>query len=144
MDLQTRRDARSLDHGTLEEMRRLAVRRVKAGESQKSVAESLEVHPRTVSKWYTAERKAGPEALASTKSSGRPPGLTAEERAVLLGLIVGKTPLQLAFGTALWSVPVVLDVISSTPAAPPFFTTRACAFTRFYRRSIPSTHTCET
>ena len=88
MDLQTRRDARSLDHGTLEEMRRLAVRRVKAGESQKSVAESLEVHPRTVSKWYTAERKAGPEALASTKSSGRPPGLTAEERAVLLGLML--------------------------------------------------------
>ena len=111
MDLQTRRDARSLDHGTLEEMRRLAVRRVKAGESQNSVAESLEVHPRTVSKWYTAERKAGPEALASTKSSGRPPGLTEEERAVLLGLIVGKTPLQLDFGTALWSVPVVLDVV---------------------------------
>ena len=72
-------------------MRRLAVRRVKAGESQNSVAESLEVHPRTVSKWYTAERNAGPEALASTKSSGRPPGLTEEERAVLLGLIVGKT-----------------------------------------------------
>ncbi len=111
MDLQTRRDARSLDHGTLEEMRRLAVRRVKAGESQNSVAESLEVHPRTVSKWYTAERKAGPEALASTKSSGRPPGLTEEERAVLLDLIVGKTPLQLDFGTALWSVPVVLDVV---------------------------------
>ena len=58
-----------------------------------------------------AERKAGPEALASTKSSGRPPGLTEEERAVLLGLIVGKTPLQLDFGTALWSVPVVLDVV---------------------------------
>lgn len=60
MDLQTRRDARSLDHGTLEEMRRLAVRRVKAGESQRSVAESLEVHPRTVSKWIVAEGSRGP------------------------------------------------------------------------------------
>jgi transposase len=112
MDLQARRDARSLDHGTLEEMRRLAaVRRVKAGEGQRSVAESLEIHPRTVSKWVVAERKSGPEALASTKSSGRPPGLTELEREELLRLIVGKTPLQLAFGTALWSVPVLLDVV---------------------------------
>ena len=111
MDLMSRRDARSLDHGTLEEMRRLAVRRVKAGETQASVAESLEVHPRTVSKWIVAEREAGPEALASRKSSGRPPGLTEVERDELLRLIVGKSPLQLAFGTALWSVPVILDVV---------------------------------
>ena len=82
MDLQARRDARSLDHGTLEEMRRLAVRRVKAGETQRSVAESLEIHPRTVSKWVVTERRAGAEALASRKSSGRPPGLTAVENAM--------------------------------------------------------------
>lgn len=92
-------------------MRRLAVRRVKAGESQRSVAASLEIHPRTVSKWVVAERTSGPEALASTKSSGRPPGLTELEREELLRLIVGKTPLQLSFGTALWSVSVLLDVV---------------------------------
>lgn len=90
-------------------MRRLAVRRGKAGEGRKGVAESLELHPRTVPKWYPAERKAGSEALASTKSSGRPPGRTEGRRAARLCLIVGKTPLQLSFSTALWSVPVVLD-----------------------------------
>jgi len=111
MEMQIRRDARSLDHGTLEEMRRLAVRRVRQGESQRRIAEILEIHPRTVSKWVVAEREGGAEALASRKSSGRPPGLTAGERDALLRLIVGKTPLQLSFGTALWSVPVLQDVV---------------------------------
>ena len=46
------RDARSLDHATLEEMRRLAVKRVLEGrETQAAVARSLEVHPVTVAKW---------------------------------------------------------------------------------------------
>lgn len=49
--LMTIRDARSLDHQTLEEMRRLAVSRVLAGESQVAVAESLQVNLHTVSKW---------------------------------------------------------------------------------------------
>jgi transposase len=112
MDLQRRRDARSLDHGTLEEMRRLAVRRVKNGESQKSVALGLEVHARTVSKWVVVERKEGAVALASRKATGRPPGLTKKEREEVLRLIVGKTPLQLSFGTALWTVPVLQDVLA--------------------------------
>jgi hypothetical protein len=75
------------------------------------VGESLEIHWRTVSKWIVRERRAGPEALASRESSGRPPGLTDLEREKLLRLIVGRTPLQLAFGTALGSVPVPLDVV---------------------------------
>lgn len=38
-----KRDARSLDHATLEEMRRLAVKRVgEGGETQVAVARSLE------------------------------------------------------------------------------------------------------
>lgn len=97
----------------LEEMRRLTVRRVKSGETQRSVADSLEVHPRTVSKWVVAERDSGPDALASRKSSGRPPGLTDAEREGPRQRIVGKSPLQLSFGTALWSVTVIPDVIQT-------------------------------
>ncbi len=46
-----RRDARSLDHKTLEELRRLAVTRVLAGETHRAVGASLDVHRMTVAKW---------------------------------------------------------------------------------------------
>ena len=69
------RDARSLAHSTLEEMRRLAIRRVEAGEKQTAVADSLEVDRRTVRKWVLAYRKGGPEALASRTAPGREPAL---------------------------------------------------------------------
>jgi transposase len=111
LSLKTRRDARSLDHGTLEEMRRLAVRRIESGESQREVAESLEVHPNTVSKWMVAYRTMGAAGIASTKASGRPPKLTKRQTAQLFRIIVGKTPMQLNFGSALWTLPVVEDVI---------------------------------
>jgi len=73
------RDARSLDHATLEELRRLAVKRVRAGETQRAVAESLEVHPHTVAKWMAWYRKEGAAGLASTLATGRPPTLSAKQ-----------------------------------------------------------------
>jgi hypothetical protein len=60
-----RRDARSLDHATLEEMRRLAVKRVvEGGDAQVAVARSLEVHPVTVAKWVGTYRRRGEAGLA--------------------------------------------------------------------------------
>jgi transposase len=106
-----RRDARSLDHETLEEMRRLAVRRVEAGESQTAVAASLEVNKHTVSTWMRAFREGGATRLASTKSSGRPPALDERQLARLKRIIVGKTPDQLDFGSVLWTLPIVQETI---------------------------------
>jgi transposase len=111
MNLRTRRDARSLSHETLEEYRRLAVRRVKAGETQRSVAGSLEVHPRTVGKWVSTERAFGSSALASTKGTGRPRALSRERQTEVRKLVLGKNPLQLSFGTALWTVPLIQELI---------------------------------
>ncbi len=113
MDLSTRRDARSLSHSTLEEMRRLAVRRVLAGASQAAVSASIEVHPRTVCKWMAWHRAKGAVALASRRSSGRPPALRSEEVEELRRIIVGKNPLQLNFGTALWTIPILQQLIAS-------------------------------
>ena len=112
VSVMARRDARSLDHGTLEEMRRQAVRRVVAGEPQAAVARSLEVHARTVNKWVQAYRRRGDAALASRKASGRPPTLGARAVARLRRIIVGKNPRQLNFGAALWSLPIVAQVIT--------------------------------
>lgn len=112
MRLQARRDARSLDHSTLEEMRRLAVRRYLGGESQGEISRSLEVNQRTVCKWVAWHREGGDSALVSTKSTGRPSALTAAETKRLRRLIVGKNPLQLNFGSALWSLPILQDVVT--------------------------------
>lgn len=88
-------------------MRRLAVARLLKGETQAAVAQSLQVRETTVWKWYRAFRAGGEEALASTKATGPKPKLTPRQLQKLKETIVGKNPLQLSFGTALWSLPVV-------------------------------------
>lgn len=111
MNVTARRDARSLDHGTLEEMRRLAVSRVLGGETQVSVAQSLQVRVTSVWKWVDTWRKHGDEGLASVKAPGPKEKLTPAQLKKLKATIVGKSPLQLSFGTALWSLPIVAAFI---------------------------------
>lgn len=107
-----KRDARSLDHSTLEEMRRLAVQRVVSGESRRSVAESLFVHPNTVWKWVTTFHAEGEEGLASTKAPGPGTKLTPKQIERLCRIIIGKTPKQMNFGPCLWTVPVITDMVA--------------------------------
>ncbi len=101
------RDARSLDHTTLEEMRRLGVKRVLGGESQVAVAASLEVDKHTVSKWMRRFRSEGEGGLASRKATGRPRTLTEKQRQRLRRIIIGQNPRQLNFGPALWTLNLV-------------------------------------
>ena len=111
MKLMARRDARSLDHATLEEMRRLAVRAVQEGELMGDVADRLEVHYKTVSKWVCAFRAGGETAIASTKAPGPSPKLSASQVGRLVKIIVGKDPRQLHFGSALWTLPIIGQLI---------------------------------
>ena len=111
MDVTAHRDARSLDHATLEEMRRLAVSRVLAGEQQVDVARSLQVRASSLWKWIDAYRRLGPEGLASTKAPGPKPKLTDKQQQKLKRIIIGKNPLQLSFGSALWTLPIVSALI---------------------------------
>lgn len=111
MPLMTNRDARSLDHSTLEEMRRLGVTRVLSGESQGAVARSLDVHPQTVWKWMDLYRREGAEGLASTKAPGPPTKLTEKQVEKLSRIIVGKNPRQLNFGPALWTLPIIGELV---------------------------------
>jgi len=106
-----RRDARSLDHATLEEMRRLAVGRVLKGESHVDVARSLQVHAHTVGKWLRVYRDDGLEGLASTKATGRPTKLDDRQMDRLRRIIIGSDPRQLNFGPALWSLPIIGELI---------------------------------
>ncbi len=105
------RDARSLPHDVLEEMRRLAVQRAGAGEKHVDIARSLDVHHDSVSKWIRAYKADGAEGISSTKATGRPPKLSDKQIARLRRIIIGKTPRQLNFGVNLWTTSVIADVI---------------------------------
>lgn len=109
--IMAKRDARSLDHKTLEEMRRLAVRRVLDGEARAAIAASLQVHPSTVAKWAAAYYRGGETALARRRTPGPPPKLTPWQQERLRRLIVGKTPQQLKFSFALWTLPLVGQLV---------------------------------
>src|SRR3989304_325735 len=74
-----RRDARRLDHTT------------------------LEVARMTVAKWMAWYRAEGGAGLASTRGTGRPRTLAAKQEAQLKRLVIGKDPRQLNFGPALWT-----------------------------------------
>jgi transposase len=112
INLMTRRDARSLDHATLQEMRRLGVRRVLAGETQVDVARSLEVNHHAVKRWIAAYRKGGEQALARRKAPGAKPKLGPKQTQRLQRIILGKNPHQLNFGPALWTLPLVGQLIT--------------------------------
>lgn len=100
-----------MDHATLEELRRLAVSRVVRGEGQREVARSLQVHYGSVCKWMNWYRKEGDQRLESTPATGRKPTLNGRQLASLKRVITGKNPQQLNFGPALWTLPLVEELI---------------------------------
>jgi transposase len=111
MNLMTRRDARSLDHKTLEEMRRMAVKAVLSGETQREVARRLEVHHQTVCKWMNWHRTEGAHGLESTTAPGPASKLSDWQVEAVRRIIIGKDPRQLSFGAAFWTLRLVGTVI---------------------------------
>jgi transposase len=111
LDPSKHRDARSLDHSVLEAMRIEAVRRVVAGETQRSVAANIGVTFQTVCKWMRMYSEGGAEALQSSTAPGPMRKLSEQQLKRVRRIIVGKDPRQLNFGAALWSLPVVKDMI---------------------------------
>ena len=81
-------DGRTLDHATLEQIRLMAMKRVREGEEPATVIASYGFCRTTIYKWMklTAGRGHGLKALSSTRGSGRPRRLTAaQERQVFAG-----------------------------------------------------------
>jgi transposase len=104
-----KRDGRTLDHRTLEEIRRMAVERVREGEDASAVMASYGFSRTTIYKWLRASsgRGKGLRALASRKASGRPRTLTAAQERQVFRWINGKDPRQYGFDFALWTRKVV-------------------------------------
>jgi len=104
-------DGRSLDHRTLEHLRRLAVRRVESGEKPSAVVKSLGFCRTGIYKWLRAYRKRGEAALASRKSDGPTPKLTESQKRKVRRWIVGKDPRQWGFDFGLWTRKIVQQMI---------------------------------
>ena len=108
-----KRDGRTLDHRTLEEIRRMAVERVREGEDPGTVIASYGFCRTTIYKWLRAAsgRGHGLRALASHKATGRPRTLTAAQERQVFRWINGKNPRQYGFAFALWTRKVVGELI---------------------------------
>ncbi len=108
-----KRDGRTLDHKTLEEMRRMAVQRVREGEKPSAVIASLGFHRTVIYKWLTAAagRGRGVRALRSRPASGRPRTLNARQERQVFGWVNGRDPRQYGLDFGLWTRRIVALLI---------------------------------
>src|SRR5271157_3876325 len=89
-----RRDARALDHKTLEEIRIRAVERVQAGESPEVVIQALGFTRSCIYTWLAKYRAGGWGALKARALKGRPLKVRAAQMRWLYQTVTGKSPLQ--------------------------------------------------
>ena len=104
-------DARSLDHKTLEALRRRGVESVQKGEHPSDVARILGVKLQVVYKWLAMYRAGGWDALRAKTIPGRPRKVSAKAMKWLYETIVTKTPNQLQFDFALWTRDIVRSLV---------------------------------
>jgi len=109
-----KRDGRTLGHNTLEEIRRLAVQRVWAGERPSAVIASFGFSRQIIYKWLREAKGKGRglRALRSRKGTGRPRTLTPKQEQQLFRWINGKDPRQHGFDFGLWTRLVVRKLIA--------------------------------
>jgi len=98
-----RRDARALDHKTLEEIRTRAVERVQAGESPEVVIQALGFSRSCIYTWLASYRAGGWGALKARALKGRPMKIRPIQMRWLYQTVTGKSPLQYRFEFALWT-----------------------------------------
>lgn len=104
-------DGRKWSHEMAENVRRLAVARVRSGEKPSVVIASYGLCRTTIYRWLEAEARGGAEALASTKASGRPPKLTEKQRRRIFRWTNGRDPRQYGFDFGLWTRRIVSELI---------------------------------
>src|SRR5260370_25404455 len=97
-----RRDARALDHKTLEEIRIRAVERVQAGESPETVIQALGFTRSCIYTWLARYRSGGWGALKARALKGRPMRIQAAQMRWLYRTVTGKGPLQFPSQVPRW------------------------------------------
>lgn len=108
-----KRDGRTLAHNILEEMRMLALQRMREGEAPAAVAASFGMNRTWAYKVRAAARGRGngARALRSTKGTGRPRSLTATQERQVFVWVNGKNPQQYGFDFGLWTRQIVRELL---------------------------------
>ena len=106
-------DGRTFDHKTLEQIRRMAVQRVREGERPADVIASFGLCRTTIYKWLKAAsgRGRGLKALRSTRGTGRPRSLTPAQERQIFRWINGHNPFQYGLDLGLWTRQIVATLI---------------------------------
>lgn len=106
-------DGRTLDHKTLEQIRRMACQRVREGEKAADVIAAYGFCRTTIYKWMKASsgRGRGLKALRSTRGTGRPRSLTPTQERQVFRWINGRNPLQYGLDFGLWTRQIVSILI---------------------------------
>lgn len=99
-----------LSHQVREQYRYRAIELREKGWKVNEIAGAFGMHPGSVSRWLTTYRAKGKDALASTKSSGRPRRLSVGETRDLLHLLE-KDACEYGFEHPLWTVKRVSKII---------------------------------
>ena len=108
-----KKDGRTIDHKTLEFIRKMAVERVHQGERPADVIESYGMNRTVIYKWLKAASQPGVglEALDSKNGAGRPKKLTEAQEAQIFRWINGKSPIQHGYHSALWTRQIIKDLV---------------------------------
>lgn len=107
-----KRDGRELDHHTLAELRRMAVRRIlEDGDTPGEVAADYGFCRNYIYPWLKKFREEGWEALAENIAQGPEPKLNEKQRQQVRRWILGKDPRQYGFDFGLWSRRIVQALI---------------------------------
>jgi transposase len=104
-------DGRTLDRHTLQVLRQKAVKAVRNGQTAQGVAETFGLNIRTVFRWLSDYAAGGQRALLNKPIPGRPPKITSEEMRWIAETVRDKSPLQLQFDFALWTLSLIGQVI---------------------------------
>ena len=106
-------DGRTLDHATLEQIRLMAIRRVREGEDPGTVIASYGFNRTTIYKWMrrVAGSGNGLRALSSTRGTGRPRSLTVAQERQVFRWLNGRDPRQYELDFGLWTRAIVALLI---------------------------------
>ncbi len=104
-------DGRTLSHDVSEQIRIMAVRRVREGERPSDVIRGYGLCRTTIYKWLQAARRGGEKALRARRAPGPKPKLTNRQKRRVFRWINGKDPRQYGFDFGLWTRKIVQSLI---------------------------------
>lgn len=106
------RDARKLDHKTLEAIRIRAVEQVHSGESPEVVIKALGFSRACIYNWLAAYRAGGWNALRAKPLKGRPKKISGRQMKWIYSTVTLKNPMQYKFEFALWTRGMIRTLIN--------------------------------